>query len=128
VAARHPAGEQPSVEYGNERSVVADTFAGRVHVEWEKGEGAAMTPLGQLPFFIEYLKQGGLFDGWGCGVPAVSDEPERAVEAGYTGDSDVVGAGRASATLTSRRCAAIRSIHHCSGWPRWLARMRCVGP
>jgi hypothetical protein len=41
------------------RSVIADTFAGRVHVEWEAGERAAMTPLGQLPFFIEYLKQGG---------------------------------------------------------------------
>ena len=39
-------------------------FAGRVHVEWEAGERAAMTPLGQLPFFIEYLKQGGLFSGW----------------------------------------------------------------
>src|SRR2546423_5460005 len=57
VAARHPAGEQPSVEYGKERSVIADTFAGRVHVEWEAGERAAMTPLGQLPFFIEYLKR-----------------------------------------------------------------------
>jgi len=41
--------------------VVADTFAGRVHVEWDNS--APVTPLGQLPFFIEYLKQGGLFDG-----------------------------------------------------------------
>jgi hypothetical protein len=55
VAAPHPTGEQLSVEYGKERSVIADTFAGRVHVEWEAGERAAMTPLGQLPFFIEYL-------------------------------------------------------------------------
>ena len=39
VAVRHPEGEQPSVERGKERSVIADTFAGRVHVEWEKGEG-----------------------------------------------------------------------------------------
>ena len=23
-----------------------------------------MTPVGQLPFFIDYLKQAGLFDGW----------------------------------------------------------------
>src|ERR1700722_2032589 len=69
VAARHPAGEQPLVVYGKERSVIVDTFAGRVHVEWEEGEGAAMTPLGQLPFFIEYLKQGGLFDGWVAGCP-----------------------------------------------------------
>ena len=75
VGARHPAGEQPSVEYGKERSVIADTFAGRVHVEWEKGEGASMTPLGQLPFFIEYLKQGGLFDAWVAGCPLSLTSP-----------------------------------------------------
>ena len=39
---------------------VADTFCGRIHVEWDNS--ATVTPLGQLPFFIEYLKQGGLFD------------------------------------------------------------------
>src|SRR6516164_10862728 len=30
----HPAGEQPSVE---DWSATADTFAGRVHVEWDRG-------------------------------------------------------------------------------------------
>src|SRR5215467_14018470 len=54
----HPMGEQPEAE---EWSAVADTFAGRVHIEWDTT--APVTPLGQLPFFIEYLKQGGLFDG-----------------------------------------------------------------
>ena len=54
----HPAGEQPSVE---DWSATADTFAGRVHVEWDSG--GRVTPLGQLPFFIEYLKQAGLFAG-----------------------------------------------------------------
>src|SRR5215471_18803335 len=52
----HPVGEQPEVE---EWSTVADTFAGRVHIEWDTT--APVTPLGQLPFFIE---AGGLFDGW----------------------------------------------------------------
>jgi hypothetical protein len=47
--------------------VVADTFAGRIHVEWDNT--ATVTPLGQLPFFIEYLKQGGLFDGWVADCP-----------------------------------------------------------
>ena len=55
--------------------MIADTFAGRVHVEWEKGEGASMTPLGQLPFFIEYLKQGGLFDAWVAGCPLSLTSP-----------------------------------------------------
>jgi len=55
--------------------VIADTFAGRVHVEWETGDRAAVTPLGQLPFFIEYLKQGGLFDGWVAGCPLSLTSP-----------------------------------------------------
>lgn len=49
--------------------VVADTFGGRVHVEWDPQ--GAVTPLGQLPFFAEFLKQSGLFDAW------VSDSPLR---------------------------------------------------
>ena len=48
---------------------MVDTFGGRIQVEWEAGERAAVTPLGQLPFFLEYLKQGGLFDGWVAGCP-----------------------------------------------------------
>src|SRR5437763_8040230 len=63
----HPAGEQPSVE---DWSATADTFAGRVHVEWDRG--GLVTPLGQLPFFIEYLKQAGLFAGWVAHCPLSS--------------------------------------------------------
>jgi hypothetical protein len=37
-----------------------------------------VTPLGQLPFCIEYLKQGGLFDGWQLSVAL--HEPECAEE------------------------------------------------
>ena len=55
-----PPGEQSVVELGSAAPVLADTFAGRVHVEWDNT--ATVTPFGQLPFFIEYLKQGGLFD------------------------------------------------------------------
>ena len=50
----HLLGEQPTVE---PCSAVADTFAGRVHVEWDAT--APVTPFGQLPFFIDYLKQAG---------------------------------------------------------------------
>lgn len=37
-----------------------DTYGGRLHVEWDPQ--AAVTPLGQLPFFIEFLKTTKLFD------------------------------------------------------------------
>ena len=44
-----------------------DTFGGRVHVEWDPA--AAVTPLGQLPFFIEFLKVSGLFEAWVADCP-----------------------------------------------------------
>jgi hypothetical protein len=47
-------GEQPLVAGLSSGPVVADTFAGHLHVEWDKS--ATVTPLGQLPFFIEYLQ------------------------------------------------------------------------
>jgi hypothetical protein len=62
-----PMGEQPLVARLSAGPVVADTFGGRIHVEWDNS--ATVTPLGQLPFFIEYLKQGGLFDGWVADCP-----------------------------------------------------------
>jgi hypothetical protein len=60
----HLQGEQPTVEV---RSAIADTFAGRIHVEWDAS--APVTPFGQLPFFIDYLKQAGLFDAWVADCP-----------------------------------------------------------
>ena len=66
----HLAGEQPSVE---EFAATADTFAGRVHVEWDSS--GHVTPLGQLPFFIEYLKQAGLFAGWVADCPLTFSSP-----------------------------------------------------
>src|SRR5690348_17578183 len=66
----HPGGEQPSVE---EFSATAETFAGRVHVEWDSD--GLVTPLGQLPFFVEYLKQAGLFAGWVADCPLTFSSP-----------------------------------------------------
>ena len=57
----HPMGDAVTVEdAGEERCLAVETFQGRVHVEWDPE--AAVTPLGQLAFFVESLKQGGLFD------------------------------------------------------------------
>ncbi len=55
-----PTGDQPVVEGLCAGPVVADTFAGRVHVEWD--DSALVTPFGQMPFFLEFVKQGGLLD------------------------------------------------------------------
>lgn len=42
--------------------MAVETFGGRVHVEWDPQ--AAVTPLGQLPFFVEFLKTAELFEPW----------------------------------------------------------------
>ena len=50
---------------GNERVEAAtslDTFAGKIHVKW--APEAAVSSLGLMPFFIEFLKTSGLFDKW----------------------------------------------------------------
>jgi hypothetical protein len=51
-----------------EGPVAVDTFGGRIHVEWDPT--AAVTPLGQLPFFTDYLQVSGLFDPWVEQCPA----------------------------------------------------------
>jgi len=69
VSGGHPSGDRAEVEpeAGEERFSAVDTFAGTVDVRWAPDE--AVTPLGQLPFFIDYLKQAGLF------APFVADCP-----------------------------------------------------
>jgi hypothetical protein len=59
----HPQGEPETTALVPHAGPVAvDTFGGRVHVEWDAQ--AAVTPLGQLPFFAEFLRLGGRFDAW----------------------------------------------------------------
>src|ERR1700756_1525435 len=100
----HPLGEQPEVE---EWSAVAETFAGRVHIEWDPT--APVTPLGQLPFFIEYLKQGGLFDGWEADCPLSFTSPNAPRKRDILGTLllAVLAGHRRYAQVTALRCDAV---------------------
>ena len=69
----HPPGEQPPVEPTPAGPIPVDTYAGRIEVDWEPD--AAVATLGQLPFFIGYLKPGGLFGGWVAGCPIQYTSP-----------------------------------------------------
>lgn len=60
-------GEQQNQVIASASRVAVDTFAGRIHVEWDPD--AAVTPLGQLPFFIEFLKTSGLYDAFVADCP-----------------------------------------------------------
>jgi hypothetical protein len=53
--------------------VPVDTFAGRIHIEWD--HNAAVTPMGQLPFFIEFLKASGLYESFLADCPLSYTSP-----------------------------------------------------
>src|SRR6201986_507885 len=100
----HPKGEQPEIEVW---SAVADTYGGRVHVEWDAT--APVTPLGQLPFLIEYLKQGGLFDGWVADCPLSLTSPNAPGKRDLLGTVllSVLAGHRRYAHVTALRCDAV---------------------
>lgn len=107
TAADHPDGEHALVDPVREGGPVAvDTFGGRVHVEWDPQ--APVTPLGQLPFFIEYLRLGGLFDPW------VADCPRRSTSPNAPKVRDVLGTLLLSVLAGHRRYAHITSLR-CDG-------------
>src|ERR1039457_642809 len=63
----HPAGECElgGGEPGDEAAstpISLDTFGGKIQVKWVRG--AAVSAMGQMAFFIEFLKTSGLFDAW----------------------------------------------------------------
>ena len=84
-----------------------DTFAGRVHVEWNSG--GLVTPLGQLPFFIEYLKQAGLFTGWVADCPLTFSSPNAPSKRDLLGTVllSVLSGHYRYAHITTLRCDAV---------------------
>ena len=58
---------------GSNKSMALDSFGGRIHVRGSPDE--AVTPLGQLPFFIDFLKQADLFDPFIATCPLLFSSP-----------------------------------------------------
>src|SRR5215510_1695173 len=59
----HPKGEgELGGIRGQERTETVDTFAGKVQVKWMPE--AAVSSLGLMPYFIEFLKTSGVLDAW----------------------------------------------------------------
>ena len=78
------------------------TFGGRVHVEWDPT--AAATPFGQLPFFVEFLKLGGLLDPW------VADCPLTLVSPNAPAKRDILGTLLRAILAGHRRYAPITAL------------------
>lgn len=64
----HPEGEKHLTDNAQlNNKILVDTYGGRVHVEWD--DEAPVTQMGQLVFFIEFLKRTELFDHWVSSCP-----------------------------------------------------------
>jgi|SRR5665213_1848029 len=111
----HPRSEQPEVEAW---SAAADTFTGRVHVEWDAT--APVTPFGQLPFFIDHLKQAGLFDAWVADCPLWLTSPNAPRK------RDLLGTVLLSVLAGHRRYAHIIALQRDPMYPPLLGMEKVV--
>ena len=64
----HPTGEiDGAASSGDSSSCTIESYAGKVHIRWE--DAAAVTAMGQMPVFIDFLKTAGLWDGFVADCP-----------------------------------------------------------
>src|SRR5208283_750044 len=114
----HPFGEQSLVVARKPPGGVdLDSFFGPVRVEWD--HEAALTPLGQLPFFIHFLKASGLFDA------LVADCPLRYRSPNAPERRDVVGTTMLSMLAGHKRYAHIAALR-CDAVPPDLLGMKKI--
>jgi Transposase DDE domain group 1 len=95
-----------------------DTYAGTVHVEWDEQE--PVTPMGQLVFFINFLKQHKLFDDW------VNDCPLHFTSPNSSKPVDILGTLFLSALSGQKRYAHITSIRNDTVNPQLLGMNKVV--
>lgn len=103
----HPMGDRNPVPASDSGiTLIAETFSGRVHVEWERD--AAVTPLGQVAFFVDFLKTAELFGPWveECPLKYTSNNAPKPV--------DVLGTLLLSVLSGQHRYAHIASVR-CDG-------------
>src|SRR6266853_2463813 len=74
VCVSHPMGERElALREARDEGSRVDTYGGIIRVKWD--EEAAVTPFGQLVFFIEFLKTAGLWDAWVGECPVTYKSP-----------------------------------------------------
>lgn len=99
----HPCGEQLPVEVDAASSpVTLETFAGPVRVEWDAS--SPVTPLGQMIYFIEFLKVSGRFDA------LIGDCPLAYASPNAPAVRDVIGTWALSVLAGHRRYAHVTAL------------------
>lgn len=79
-----------------------DTYAGKLHVRWD--ESAAVTAMGQMPVFIDFLKTSGLWDG------LLADCPLRYTSPNAPSQVDIMGTLLMSVLAGQSRYAHINAL------------------
>lgn len=91
-----------TVERPGSSGSVVDTFGGTIHVRWD--EIAAVTPFGQMVFFVEFLKTAGLWDAF------VKDCPLSWESHNAPGKANVLGTILLSVLAGHRRYAHVTAL------------------
>ena len=120
----HPEGErETAVVEPLESGLSVDTFAGKIRLKWVPE--ASVSSLGQMAFFIEFLKTGGLFDKW------VEECPLKYTSRNAPQKRDVLGTILLSVVAGHWRYAHISALRGDGvnpgllGRARWPAKTRC---
>ena len=103
-----PTGEQPLVVAPvSAGPVVVDTFAGRVHVDWDNS--APVTAYGQMPFLVDFVKLSGLFDRLVADCPVHYTSPNAPEQRDLVGTAflSVLAGHWRYAHITALRCDAV---------------------
>jgi hypothetical protein len=115
----HRRGGQPAVDRkARPKGVTLDSWAGRVHVEWDPE--APLTPLGQASFFIEFLKASGVFDA------LVADCPLDYTSPNAPNKRDVLGTAVLSMLSGHKRYAHITALRADGVLPELLGMRRVM--
>lgn len=99
-------------------TIPVDTYGGRVHVEWDPQ--AEVTPFGQLPFFVDFLKAADLYQPWVEGCPLRYTSPNAPSR------NDVLGTILLSVLAGHTRYAHIAAIRFDSVNPGLLGMEKVV--
>jgi len=109
---------QPSSNNAIVNSIEVDTFDGKLHIEWDPT--AAVTPIGQLPFFIQFLKLGNRFEPW------VDDCPLHYLSNNAPAKTDVLGSFLLSVLSGHTRYSHITTLMGDTVNPRLLGMNKVV--
>ncbi len=107
VSRAHPPGERAAsnLEPVPDKLTV-DSFAGKISVQWQWALEEAVTPLGQLPFFIDFPKQSGLFE------QLVQEAPLSYTSPNAPRPRDVLGTLVLSMVARGRRYAHVNALRY----------------